>query len=112
MKRFGNVVLVMIVVVAVLAGASRPAAAQAQTEEMKRMQEQLNNQVMQAPFSVPDESKVKAYIEEQQKLGVVPPPYTGRYWRPGYTCYNLARYSSGEYLACRHYHHYYGYYYR
>jgi hypothetical protein len=106
--------IVAIVLVALASGLGAVGAAegQQQSEEMKRMQEQLNNQVMQAPFSVPEESKVKAYIEEQQKLGVVPPPYTGRYWRPGYTCYNLARYSSGEYLACRHYHHYYGYYYR
>jgi hypothetical protein len=83
-----------------------------QTEEMKRMQQQLNEQVMSKPFSVPDEAQVKAYIEDAQKKGVVPGPYTGTYWRPGYTCYDLARYSHPEYLACRHYHHYYGYYYR
>jgi hypothetical protein len=83
-----------------------------QTEEMKRMQQQLNEQVMSKPFSVPDEAQVKAYIEDAQKKGVVPGPYTGRYWRPGYTCYDLARYSHGEYLSCRHYYHHYGYYYR
>lgn len=111
MKRVWTVAIALAGVASVL-GAGGPSEGQQQSEEMKRMQEQLNEQVMQAPFSVPDESRVKAYIAEQQKLGVVPPPYTGRYWRPGYTCYNLARYSSGEYLACRHYHHYYGYYYR
>src|ERR1700675_2490920 len=102
MKRLWTVAIALAGVASVL-GAGGPAEGQQQSEEMKRMQEQLNEQVMQAPFSVPDESRVKAYIAEQQKLGVVPPPYTGRYWRPGYTCYNLARYLSGEYLACRHY---------
>lgn len=111
MKRVWTVAIALMALASEL-GAGGPAEGQPKSEEMKRMQEQLNEQVMQAPFSVPDESKVKAYIAEQQQQGVVPPPYTGRYWRPGYTCYNLARYSSGEYLACRHYHHYYGYYYR
>jgi len=86
--------------------------AQQTTEEMKRMQQQLNEQIMSKPFSVPSEAQVNAYIEEEQKKGVVPPPYTGIYWRPGYTCYNLARYSHPEYLSCRYYHRYYGYYYR
>ena len=89
------------------------AYAQMTTEEKKKeMQKQLNDQVMSAPFSVPDEAQVKAYIETQQKQGVVPPPYRGRWWRPGYTCYNLAQYSHPEYLSCRYYYHYYGYYYR
>jgi hypothetical protein len=83
-----------------------------QTEEQKRMQQQLNEQVMSKPFSVPDEAQVKSYIEDAQKKGIVPGPYTGTYWRPGYTCYDLARYSHPEYLACRHYYHHYGYYYR
>lgn len=87
-------------------------SADAQTaDDKKRMQEQLNEQIMSRPFSVPAESEVKTYIEEQTKKGVVPQPYTGRYWRRGYTCLNLARYSRAEYLACRHYHAYYGRYY-
>jgi hypothetical protein len=86
--------------------------AQQPSEELQRMQKQLNEQVMSKPFSVPDEAQVRAYIEAAQKRGAVPAPYTGTYWRAGYTCYDLARYSHPEYLACRHYHHYYGYYYR
>jgi hypothetical protein len=80
------------------------------SDEMKRMQEQLNNQVLSQPFSVPDEAQVKAYIESAQKRGEVPKPYTGKHWRPGYTCANLGPYYR-EYLACRYYYHYYGRYY-
>lgn len=80
------------------------------SDEMKRMQEQLNNQVLSQPFSVPDEAQVKSYIESAQKRGEVPKPYTGKHWRPGYTCANLGSYYR-EYLSCRYYYHYYGRYY-
>jgi hypothetical protein len=73
------------------------------TDEMKKMQEHLNNQVLSQPFSVADEAQVKAYIEDA--------PYTGKHWRPGYTCYDLRPYSYREYLGCRHYYFYYGRYY-
>jgi hypothetical protein len=82
------------------------------SEEMKRMQEQLNNQVLSQPFSVAEEAQVKAYIEAAQRRGEVPQPYRGKYWRPGYTCANLRPYSYQEYLSCRYYYSYYGYYYR
>lgn len=82
------------------------------TEEKQRMQQQLNDQVMSKPFSVVDEAKVKAYIEDAQKRKIVPQPYTGTYWRPGYTCYDLRPYSYQEYLSCRYYYSYYGHYYR
>jgi hypothetical protein len=81
------------------------------TDEMKQMQEQLNKEVLSKPFSVADEAKVKAYIEGAQRRGEVPLPYTGKHWRPGYTCYDLRPYSYREYLACRYYHAYYGRYY-
>jgi Na+-translocating ferredoxin:NAD+ oxidoreductase RnfG subunit len=81
------------------------------TDEMKKMQEHLNNQVLSKPFSVADEAQVKAYIEDAQRRGEVPQPYTGKHWRPGYTCYDLRPYSYREYLACRHYYFYYGRYY-
>jgi hypothetical protein len=81
------------------------------TDDMKRMQEQLNNQVMSKPFSVADEARVKSYIAEAQKRGEVPAPYAGTHWRPGYTCVNLRPYSYQEYLSCRYYHSYYGHYY-
>lgn len=81
------------------------------TNDMKKMQEQLNNQVLSKPFSVADEAQVKSYIEDAQRRGEVPQPYTGKYWRPGYTCVNLRPYSYQEYLSCRYYHFYYGRYY-
>lgn len=80
------------------------------TNDMKKMQEQLNNQVLSQPFSVVDEAQVKAYIEDAQRRGEVPQPYTGKHWRPGYTCANLRTYYR-EYLACRYYYSYYGRYY-
>ena len=80
-------------------------------DEMKRMQEQLNNQIMSQPFNVADEAQVRAYIEGAQKRGEVPQPYAGKHWRPGYTCANLRPYYQ-EYLSCRYYYSYYGYYYR
>jgi hypothetical protein len=81
------------------------------TNDMKKMQEQLNNQVLSKPFSVADEAQVKSYIEDAQRRGEVPQPYTGKYWRPGYTCVDLRPYSYREYLACRYYHSYHGRYY-
>jgi hypothetical protein len=82
------------------------------SDEMKKMQEHLNDQVLSKPFSVADEAKVKAYIEDAKKRGEVPQPYTGKYWKPGYTCYDLRPYSYREYLSCRYYYSYYGHYYR
>jgi hypothetical protein len=82
------------------------------TDEMKKIQEQLNDQVLSKPFGVADEAKVKAYIEDAKRRGEVPQPYIGKHWRPGYTCYNLRLYSYREYLACRYYYSYYGHYYR
>ena len=81
------------------------------TNDMKQMQEDLNNQVLSKPFSVADEAQVKSYIADAQRRGEVPPPYTGKYWRPGYTCVDLRPYSYREYLACCYYHSYYGHYY-
>jgi hypothetical protein len=81
------------------------------TDDMKKMQEQLNQEILSKPFSIADEARVKAYIEDAQRRGEVPPPYTGKHWRPGYTCVNLRPYSYREYLACRYYHSYYGRYY-
>ena len=54
-------------------------------DDMKKMQEQLNNQVLSKPFSVADEAQVKSYIEDAQRRGEVPQAYKGKHWRPGYT---------------------------
>lgn len=81
------------------------------TNDMHKMQEQLNNQVLSKPFSVADEAQVKSYIEDAQRRGEVPQAYTGKHWKPGYTCVDLRSYSYREYLACRYYYSYYGHYY-
>ncbi len=81
-------------------------------KKMEEMQKALNNEILSQPFSVVDEAQVKSYIEDAKRRGVVPQEYTGTHWRPGYTCRNLWNYSRREYLACRHYHWYYGHYYR
>jgi hypothetical protein len=81
------------------------------SNDMKKMQEQLNNQVLSKPFSVADEAQVKSYIEDAQRRGEVPTAYKGKHWRPGYTCVDLRPYSYREYLACRYYYSYYGHYY-
>jgi hypothetical protein len=44
------------------------------TNDMKKMQEQLNNQVLSKPFSVADEAQVKSYIADAQRRGEVPQP--------------------------------------
>jgi hypothetical protein len=82
------------------------------SNDMKKMQEQLNDQLLSKPFSVADEAQVKSYIEDAQRRGEVPQAYKGKHWRPGYTCVDLRQYSYREYLACRYYHSYYGYYYQ
>jgi len=78
---------------------------------MAEMQKKLNAESAALPFLAEQPAKVEAYIEDSLKKKVVPPPYNGTYWRPGYTCHNLLRYSWLEYRNCRYYHRYYGRYY-
>jgi sensor histidine kinase regulating citrate/malate metabolism len=49
------------------------------SEEMQRLQKQLNHEVMSKPFSVADEARVKSYIQDAQKRGEVPQPYRRQY---------------------------------
>lgn len=85
--------------------------AETEEEEMARMQKELNQGVMKQPFLAEQPAKVEAYIQEALKNKVVPPEYTGQYWRPGYTCRDLLRYSWREYRNCRYYYRYHGRYY-
>ena len=80
-------------------------------DEMAAMQRKLNAEVMEQPFLAEEPEKVNAYIKDALKKKLVPPPYSGTYWRPGYTCRNLLRYSWKEYRNCKYYHRYYGRYY-
>jgi hypothetical protein len=73
-------------------------------------QKMLNDQVLAKPFSVEDEAKLNSYIEEATKRGTPPKSQPSKYWRQGYTCNDLRRYSWNDYRDCSYYHHYYGYY--
>ena len=81
-------------------------------DEMAAMQRKLNAEVMEQPFLAEEPEKVEAYIQESLKKKIKPPPYTGIYWRPGYTCHDLLRHSWREYRNCMYYYRYYGHYYR
>lgn len=80
-------------------------------DELAEMQKQLNSQVMSMPFLAERPEVVDAYIKKAMKKNLTPPPYTGRYWRRGYTCRNLLRHSWVEYRNCRYYYRYHGRYY-
>lgn len=80
-------------------------------EDMAEMQKKLNAEVQSRPFSVPEEAKVDAYIEQQLKSDIKPPEYKGSNWRNGFTCNDLAQYSFNEYRNCRYYKRYHGRYY-
>ena len=81
-------------------------------QTLQKMQQRLNQEVISQPFSVTDEAKIQAYIEDATKRSLVPPAQPGPHWQPGYTCQDLVRYSWQEYRDCRYYYWYYGYYYR
>lgn len=80
-------------------------------EKLAQMQQQLNAEVMSKPFLAERPEEVDAYIKGMLEKNVKPPEYSGKYWRPGYTCRNLLRYDWTEYRNCRYYHRYYGRYY-
>ncbi len=80
-------------------------------DDMAEMQKQLNAETMSQPFLAEQPEKVDAYIREAMKKNLKPPEYTGKNWRPGYTCRDLLRYSWTDYRNCRYYHRYYGRYY-
>lgn len=80
-------------------------------DDMARMQEQLNQEVMSKEFLAEQPEKVEAYIKEAMKKNLKPPEYAGTHWRRGYTCRDLLRYSWYEYRNCRYYYRYHGRYY-
>ena len=84
----------------------------AQDAELARVQQQLNQEVMEKPFHAEDPQKVDAFIKEASKNHIKPLEYSGPHWRAGYTCHDMLRYSWIEYRDCSYYHHYYGRYYR
>jgi hypothetical protein len=88
----------------------QPAMA-SEEDDMAEMQKQLNAEVLEKPFLAEQPEKVEAYINEAMKKNLKPPEYTGTYWRRGYTCHDLLRYSWREYRDCRYYYRYHGHYY-
>ena len=75
------------------------------------LQEQLNQEVLSKPFSVEEQAKLEAYLQDALKRKIVPGEYTGTHWRRGYTCRDLRPYSYYEYRDCMYYYRYYGRYY-
>jgi hypothetical protein len=79
-------------------------------DEQEDMQNRLNEMVMSQPFNVADNAKLEAYIEEATKKGTPPVSTPSRYWRRGYTCADLRRYSWNDYRDCSYFHRFNGYY--
>lgn len=83
-----------------------------QTEaELAAVQNQLNKEVMEKPFSVEAEEKISAYIQDAMQRDLKPEATKAPdYWKPGYTCADIYNYGWQAYRNCRYYRHYYGYY--
>lgn len=79
-------------------------------DERSEIQKRLNEQVLGNSFSVENEANLNSYIEDATKRGIPPKSEPSKYWRRGYTCNDLRRYSWTDYRDCSYYHHYYGYY--
>jgi site-specific recombinase XerD len=80
-------------------------------DELEKMQQQLNQEVLSQEFLAEEPEKVEAYIKEAMEKNLKPEEYTGTYWRRGYTCRDLLRYSWHEYRNCMYYYRYHGRYY-
>ncbi len=76
--------------------------------ERERMQRQLNEQVMAAPFSVEDQAKIDAYVKNAMEKNLKPVANPPAYWRPGYTCASIYSYGWRAYGDCSYYHRYHG----
>ena len=88
-------------------GALPTAAVAGDKEDMAEMQKQLNAGVMAKPFSVEDEAKIDAYVQDAMKKDIKPKQSAPSYWQPGWTCNNLYGHYY-DYRDCMYYHRYYG----
>lgn len=84
------------------------AASAGESEDPVEMQKQLNQGVMEKPFSVEDAAKIDAYITDAMKKDIKPQQTPPASWRSGYTCADLQDYY--EYRDCLYYYRYYGHY--
>ena len=76
------------------------------------IQKQLNQEVLGKEFGVESEANLNAYIQDATKRGLPPKSEPSKYWRQGYTCNDLRRYSWNDYRDCSYYYSYYGHYWR
>jgi hypothetical protein len=98
--------------VCLLMGITLPVLADESEEDaLAKAQAQMNAEVLSKPFLAEKPKEVDAYIKSMLEKKVVPPEYEGTYWRAGYTCRDLLRYSWNQYRNCRYYHRYHGRYY-
>ncbi len=83
---------------------------QAQTdEELRAMQQSLNKEVMEKPFSVEDEAKIDAFIKNAMAKDLKPQATKAPDgWKPGFTCADIYNTGWNNYRNCRHYRSYYG----
>ncbi len=97
--------------VVIMAGLSFvPAVFAGDAEDMAEMQRQLNKEVLEKPFSVADQAKIDAYVQDAAKKNLKPieqPPANWN-WQPGYTCASIYNYGWRAYSDCAYYHRYYG----
>ena len=104
MSKLALLLSVMLLIVATKVIAS-------EQDDLEKMQQQLNQEVMSKEFLAEQPEKVDAYIKESMEKDLKPPEYTGRHWRRGYTCRDLLRYDWYEYRNCMYYYRYHGRYY-
>ena len=83
-------------------------AGAANAESPAEMQNRLNEEVLSKPFSVETEANLEAYIKDATERGMPPKSTPSKYWRSGYTCGDLRRYSWNDYRDCSYYYRYYG----
>ncbi len=104
--------IIIISFVCVLMGTTLPVLAdESDDDALARAQAQMNAEVLSKPFLAEKPEEVDAYIKSMLEKKVVPPEYQGTYWRSGYTCRDLLRYSWSQYRNCKYYHRYHGRYY-
>ncbi|MBV1908169.1 MAG: hypothetical protein KUG78_02550 [Kangiellaceae bacterium] len=89
-------------------GISTLAIASEEDDEMAAMQRQLNAEVMEKPFSVADEKKIDAFIQEAMKKDLKPAAKAPTFWKPGYTCASIYHRGWNHYRSCRYYRRYHG----
>jgi hypothetical protein len=95
----------------VIVGSLGPSAAFADdAQTMAEMQKKMNAEVMAKPFTVADQAKVDAYIDEAMKKNLKPKRQAPQHWTPGSSCQDLWQYSYNEYRDCAYYYRYYGHY--